>query len=313
MRYLVTGGAGFIGSHTAEALVAQGEEVVVVDNLETGDLSNLENIKDRIQFENESILDLDFMRHILKDIDFVIHLAGYASVNASMLDPLFTHRINIQGSLNVLKIATESQRIKRLVFASSAAIHGNSPDSKQALSPYALEKQTIEAYAELFHRIYGLSSVGLRYFNVYGSRQRINGGYSSVISRFMQAALEDKPISIFGDGLQTRDFVHVRDIARANIMACLSTSPEIGGKSFDIGTDKATSVLDAARAIRELIKSNVPLVFNPIRQGDISHSCADLRQASSFLGYQPMTSLEEGLTELLEWTRYFEAPTPPPE
>jgi nucleoside-diphosphate-sugar epimerase len=308
-RILVTGGAGFIGSHLVDRLLSNGFEVTVIDNLTAGRLENMD-FKDRQNFHfiEGDIRDFDLIKKALEDIDAVFHEAALVSVVSSFSDPLNTHDVNVKGTLNLLKACLDSD-VRRFVFASSAAIYGKTktPQKRENMigmptSPYAVSKLAAESYVKLFYKAYGLETVSLRYFNVYGPRQRY-GPYSAVIPTFINRVLNDQPPIIHGDGEQTRDFVNVQDVVDANMIALRSKNAV--GQVFNVGTGKATSVNQLAKIVLKILgKTSLEPVHTALRLGDASKgSCADINRARKVLGFNAGVSLEEGMAKLVEWYR----------
>lgn len=309
MRILITGGAGFIGSHTTEALLEAGLEVTVYDNLTTGKLENLADIRHRIRFIEGDIRDFEALKAALTDADAILHLAAVVSVPESIHQPHLAHEINATGTLNVLEAARQCG-IQRVVLASSAAVYGDNPEmplsedaNLRSLSPYAAQKCLAEIYASVYAHLHGLSPIVLRYFNVFGPRQDPQSPYSGVLSRFIAAAANNQPITIFGDGHQTRDFVYVKDVAQANVRALLA-APEHGGVAYNVGTGSAISILDAFELILKLSQGNGGVNFDKAREGDILFSQASIDRASQALGYSPKYSFEAGLSHTIAWLSY---------
>ena len=305
MRVLVTGGAGFIGSHTVDKLLVEGVEVVVLDNLRSGRLENIRQHvnKGNFRFVRGDIRNLHLVKDLVSDVDAVIHLAALVSVPESIKDPALTYAINVNGTLNLLKASVDFG-VKRFVYASSCAVYGNAENlpikedyPPKPLSPYASSKLTAEDYVQKYNRNFGLETVCLRYFNVYGPRQ-IYSDYSGVITRFINRLTNDLPLVIFSDGEQTRDFVYVTDVAEANILA-LKHAKAIG-EIFNIGTGVATTINQLANMLLELAgKNSLETVHSEPREGDIRHSVADISKAKEKLGYCPKVSLKDGLKRLL--------------
>ena len=302
--YLITGGCGFIGSHIAEALVAEGHSVRVFDNLATGYLENLKGFADRVEFVRGDIREPAALQAALRGIEFVFHEAALVSVAISVQDPEENDAINIRGTLNVLQ-AARAAGTQRVVLASSAAIYGNNPELPkreemlpEPESPYALGKLAGEHYLHLFSTLYGLQTVVLRYFNVFGPRQDARSMYSGVISKFAADLQAGRTPTIFGDGGQTRDFVFVKDIVQANLLAM--RSGQVGrGEAFNVATGTKVSLLELLATLQKLTGRTGQPHFEPARSGDIRHSYADTSKAQRVLGYQPRFSLAEGLRELL--------------
>lgn len=300
-KVLVTGGAGFIGSHTVDLLLADGIAVRVLDNLSSGHRSNLPDSHPLLEFIEGDINDTDMVRECMQGVSHCLHLAAQVSVEASLQDPLNSAMQNIVGFLNVQNSA-RIEGLERLVYASSAAIYGEPSQiplpedtEKAQLSPYGLEKQVNEEYADLYHRIYGFSSLGLRFFNVYGPRQDPKSPYAGVIALFADRITEGKDLSIFGDGKQTRDFIYVVDVARA-IVAALGSS--VSG-ACNIGTGKQITLLELIEVLSKITGNKCEVSFEPPREGDIKDSLANVEKMNQSLGIQAKTSMEKGLSRLL--------------
>jgi nucleoside-diphosphate-sugar epimerase len=305
--YLVTGGAGFIGSNIAHALVARKERVRILDNLATGRLVNLADIQDALEFINGDIRDLDTCRKALQGARFVLHQAAIPSVPRSMKDPLTSSAVNIQGTLNML-VAARDHGVERFVFASSSSVYGDTPTlpkietmTPNPQSPYAVTKLTGEHLCRVFARAYGLATVTLRYFNVFGPRQDPTSTYAAVIPRFISSCLTGKTATIFGDGTQSRDFTFVEDCVTANLLAC--EAKLAGGEVCNIGAGAQTTVAELHATIRRIVGKGLPPEFAPARTGDVKHSLADISQARTLLGYTPRHSLVTGLERTIQWFR----------
>jgi UDP-glucose 4-epimerase len=299
-RAIVTGGAGFIGSHIVQELVERGSQVIIVDNLSTGRLENIEPFlkKTSVKFVEGDVTDLAFLEDVFKGADYVFHQAAIASVQKSIEDPISSHNTNVTGTLNVL-VAARNNKIKKVVFASSSAVYGDSPaEQKQEnspanpQSPYAATKFAAECYCDFFTRVYNLQTVCLRYFNVYGPRQDPNSEYAAVIPSFIQKIKAKTPPVIFGDGTQSRDFVFVRDVAKANLLAATSGASGI----FNIGTGVSVSLNRLAEQIIQIIGADVGVIHGNARSGDVRYSRADISKAKK-LGFTPAYSLDRGLRE----------------
>ncbi|OGJ84195.1 MAG: hypothetical protein A2268_10580 [Candidatus Raymondbacteria bacterium RifOxyA12_full_50_37] len=308
MNYFITGGCGFIGSHIAEELVSEGHQVKIYDNLASGHLKNIDHLKSRVSFIQADICDFDRLKEEMKGMDYVFHEAALVSVFDSVERPFDNNAINITGTLNVLSAAREN-KIKRAVMASSAAIYGNEPTlpkreemKPEPESPYALAKTVDEYYMKIFASLYGLETVTLRYFNVYGTRQDPSSMYSGVISRFVNMVIAGKTPTIFGDGLQSRDFVFVKDIVAANLLAmrCVKAGK---GEVFNIASSSQTNLLDLLRILGEIEGRELKPQFREARAGDIKHSFADISRARAVLGYNPSTSITEGLKVLVAYEK----------
>lgn len=298
-RYLVTGGAGFVGSHLVEALVHGGSDVRVLDNLSTGQEANLADVRSAIELVRGDVRDLDAVRAAMAGVDAVFHLAAIPSVARSVSDPLETFAVNVQGTQHVLSAALAAG-VRRVVYASSAAIYGNptrlpvAEDQQPApLSPYGAHKLAGEHLCHVFAHTLGLETVALRYFNIYGPRQDPSSPYSGVISKFLEASRAGAHPVIYGDGEQTRDFVHVADVVRANLLAARSGAAS--GRAFNVGTGRAISLNELLRVAMRALSAEGHPVRGESRAGDIRHSVADITQARLALGYEPTVDLAEGL------------------
>lgn len=303
IKAIVTGGAGFIGSHLAEELVKRGYDVAVIDDLSTGRLENLDWAKGEkdFRFLEASVTDIELFKKVSKGVDYIFHLAAIPSVHRSIESPLLSHEVNLTGTLNVLAAARENG-VRKVIYASSCAVYGDTPTLPQnegALpspqSPYAVAKVAGEYYCRSFTEVYGLPTVCLRYFNVYGTRQGPDSDYAAAIPSFIDRVAGGKPPVIFGDGGQTRDFVYVKDIVAANILAAGS---DIGG-IFNIGCGKSITINQLADAIMTLMGKRMSPLHQEARAGEIRHSLADISKAKS-IGFNPEYSLEEGLKEMLK-------------
>jgi len=305
MRYLVTGGAGFVGSNTVDEIVRRGHSVVVLDDLSAGKEANLARTVDKVEFVRGSITDLDLVRTVVRNADYVLHLAARTSVPRSVKDPLETNRINVDGTLNVL-LAARDARVKRVVFACSSSIYGDTLTlpkresmSPAPISPYGLSKLTGEVYGQIFQRLYGLEFVSLRYFNVFGPRQDPGSQYSGVLSLFSSAVLDGRPVTIFGDGGQSRDFTYVANVVEANLLACEARGA--AGLAFNIGTGNRYSLNHTLGLLSDISGQQVVTNYGPPRNGDIRDSQADITLARQVLGYDPRVTFEEGLKRTWEW------------
>jgi UDP-glucose 4-epimerase len=302
MKYVVTGGAGFIGSHIVEAM-AKKHEIVVIDNFISGKQENLCVLPDKIQVIRGSITDLNMLNNACKDADGIFHLAAIASVARSVDDPMATHETNLTGTLNVL-LAARDCGVRKVVFSSSSAIYGDDPTlpkredmSPSPLSPYAVSKLAAEYYCSVFSELFGVNTVSLRYFNVFGPRQDPKGEYAAVIPKFISRLLHGRNPLIFGDGKQTRDFVYVKDVVEANIRAM--QSPATG--TFNIGSGISTDLNTLAHEIAGIMKVNCLPVYKKQRSGDIRNSVSDITAAKKAFGYTTHFSLEKGLAETIGW------------
>jgi UDP-glucose 4-epimerase len=307
MRYLVTGGAGFIGSNTVDELVRRGHSVVVLDDLSSGKEENLSDIRNKITFIKGSITDIEVVRKAMHEAEYVLHLAARTSVPRSVKDPIETNKINIDGTLNVL-VAAKELKVKRVVFAASSSAYGETPTlpkvetiQPQPISPYGVTKYVGELYGQTFGRCYGLENVSLRYFNIFGPRQDPSSPYSGVLAKFCTAFLEETQPVVFGDGEQTRDFTYVDNAVQANLLAC--EAPNVSGKVFNVGCAGRISLNEVLHALAKITGKPLEAKHEPARDGDIRDSLADISQAKEFLGYNPQVSFEDGLSRTLEWYR----------
>ncbi|MDP9338683.1 MAG: SDR family oxidoreductase [Acidobacteriota bacterium] len=313
MRYLVTGGAGFIGSNTVDELVRRGHSVVVLDDLSGGKEDNLAEVRNKITFIKGSISDIEIIRRAIFEADYVIHLAARTSVPFSMKDPIETNRINIDGTLNVL-VAARDAKVKRVVFAASSSAYGETPTlpkvesmEPQPISPYGVTKYVGELYLQTFGRCYGLENVCLRYFNIFGPRQDPSSQYSGVMAKFCTAFLEETEPVIFGDGTQSRDFTYVDNAVQANLLAC--EAPAASGRVFNVGTGDRINLNQVVEALGRISGKPMKPRYDPPRDGDIRDSQADISRARAVLGYEPTVALEEGLQRTFEWYRATQAKT----
>ncbi|MBN1274278.1 MAG: SDR family oxidoreductase [Candidatus Aminicenantes bacterium] len=304
-EFLVTGGAGFIGSHLVEELVKKGHSVRIVDNLLTGKRENIEPFQDHVEFIEGDIRDFDLCRRAAKGIEYVLHQAALPSVPRSLEDPILTNSINISGTLNLL-IAARDAGVDRFVFASSSSVYGDEPglpkkEGKEGdpLSPYALSKMTGEKYCGIFFKEFGFPTVCLRYFNIFGPRQDPFSQYAAVVPLFITRTLEHKGIVIYGDGEQSRDFTFVGNVVEANILACKASIA--AGGIFNIACGERTTVNHLSEEIGNILKTDVRPKYEEVRPGDIRHSFADISLAQKMLNYEPLILLEEGLRRTIDW------------
>lgn len=304
-KYIITGGAGFIGSNIARELVKRGETVKVIDNLSTGHSENLEDIKNQIEFVKGDITDLDLLQKEFVGFDYVLHQAALCSVPRSVKDPIASNQNNVDGTLNVL-VAARDNGIKRVVFASSSSVYGDAEaDYKietipaDPLSPYALTKLSGEIYAKLFYDLYKLETVCLRYFNVFGPYQDPNSAYAAVIPAFVTKIVKGEPPEIFGDGEQSRDFTFVMNNVQANILA--ATSEGGAGQVMNIACADSITLNELVAIINQELGKNVKPIYLSARTGDIKHSKADIKKAKDLIGYEPKISFKEGLKETIKW------------
>ena len=309
-KILVTGGAGFIGSHLVDRLLNEGFEVTVIDNLATGHLKNIKHKQRRkeLHFMRGDVRDFNAVRNAVKDVDAVFHEAAIVDVALSIEDPILTNEVNVTGTLNILK-ASSDLGVKRFVYASSAAVYGptlkpqkREDETLNPTSPYGVSKLAAENYVRLFNHLYGMETVSLRYFNVYGPRQSFNirSAYGGVIALCVNRLMRNIPPIIYGDGEQTRDFVYVQDVVEANMLA-LNTKDAVG-ETFNIGSGTSTSINQIAELLKEIThKENSHNIYSDPRPGDIRHGYADISKARKLLAYSPKFSITEGLTQLVNW------------
>ena len=304
---LVTGGAGFIGSHLVEGLLARDYKVRVLDNFSTGRRDNLANVLTKVELLEGSVANLTTARSAMRNVDVVFHEAALPSVPRSVKNPLESNEVNITGTLNIL-LAARDAGVKRVVYAASSSAYGNQPTlpkvetmTPDPLSPYAIGKLAGEMYARAFTQLYGLSTVSLRYFNVFGPRQDPTTQYAGVIAKFMTCAIEGKPYPVYGDGEQSRDFTYVENVVEANILA--AERPIEGAPLINIAYGERTTLNQIIRILNELTGQKLSADYGPERAGDVKHSHADVTLAGKLIGYEPMVNLREGLKRTLEWYR----------
>jgi UDP-glucose 4-epimerase len=303
--YVVTGGAGFIGSHIAEELLRQGHSVRIVDNFSSGKPANIAPIRRQVEVFDLDIADPSGLAAAFAGADYIVHQAAIPSVPRSMKDPVTSNRANVDGTLNVL-VAARDAGVKRVVYASSSSVYGESPAlpkredmTTDPVSPYGAQKLFGEMYCRLFWKAYELETVSLRYFNVFGPRQDAASQYSGVLAKFIPAVLLGRQPLIYGDGLQSRDFTYVANVVSANLLAC--TAPGIAGESFNIACGDRITVKAVLDRINAATSRNMAPVYEPARKGDILHSQADVTKAQSRMNYVPLVSFEEGLKHTVEW------------
>lgn len=306
-KYLVTGGAGFIGSHLVEHLVRAGQSVRVLDNFLTGKRANLESLLGKIELFEGDIRDADVCRQACHGVDVVFHQAALPSVPVSVADPVTSHNCNVNGTLNVL-VAARDAKVRRLVYAASSSAYGDAPTSPKVetmpslpLSPYAVQKLAGEMYARAFAVCYGLETISLRYFNVFGPRQDPKSQYAAAIPAFVTALLRGQPPTIYGDGEQTRDFTYIENVVRANLAA--AAAPKVNGEVVNVACGESISLNRTIAKINELIGGTIRPIYAPARQGDIKHSMADISAARQLIGFEPAVGFEEGLRRSIDWYR----------
>src|SRR5258706_8016748 len=313
MRYLVTGGAGFIGSNTVDELVHRGHDVVVSDYRSTGKAAHLIEVQEQVELRRHSVTDLVRLREACRGVDYVLHLGARTSVPRSVKDPLETNRVNVDGTLNVL-VAARDAKVKRVVFAGSSSVYGETPtlpkreDMPAApISPYGLSKLAGEIYGQVFHRCYGLEFVSLRYFNVFGPRQDPGSPYSGVLSLFNAAILTGTQPTVYGDGEQSRDFTYVGNAVEANLLAC--EAKRAAGLAINIGTGSRYTLNQTLTLLEKITGRPAKAKYGPPREGDIHDSQADISRAKDVLSYNPRFGFEEGLKNTWEWFCAVEKPS----
>lgn len=307
--YLITGIAGFIGSSLARAVLAQGDQVRGIDNLATGKRENLEEIRERIDFRESDILDLERVRAACEGVDYVLHQAAIPSVPKSVLDPLGSNRANVDGTVNVL-VAARDAKVKRVVYAASSSAYGETPTlpkqedmTPSPISPYAVAKLAGEYYMTSFYRCYGLETVSLRYFNVFGPRQDPTSQYSGVLAKFISLMLQGEQPTIYGDGTQSRDFTYIDNVVSGNLLACRAPAAEAAGRVFNLATASRIDLNQTFEALKQLTGFSGTAKYAPERSGDIKHSLADISRAEKYLGYKPHVNFEQGLKKTVGWYR----------
>src|SRR6267378_170627 len=305
--YVVTGGGGFIGSHIVQELLRRNETVKVIDNFSTGKRENVEPFEDDIEVIEADVADAKNLAQFLKRTDYVIHQAAIPSVPKSIIDPVKSHQANVDATLQLL-VACREAGVKRVVYASSSSLYGDSPTLPKhegmmpnPLSPYGAQKLFGEMYCQVFSKAYGLETVSLRYFNVFGPRQDAASQYSGVLALFIPAVLQGRRPTIYGDGLQSRDFTYVKNVVEANLLAC--KVPGVGGQVFNVACGDRITVNSMLQQINKITGKDITPIYADLRPGDIKHSHADIARAREHLGYQPKVTFEEGLQSTIEWYR----------
>src|SRR3989442_12640847 len=307
--YLITGIAGFIGSALARAILAQGDQVRGIDNLSTGSREHLTELVSHIDFLEADLLDLDAVHNACRGVDYILHEAAIPSVPKSVLDPLGSNRANVDATVNVL-VAARDAKVKRVVYAASSSAYGDTPTlpkhedmSPSPISPYAVAKLASEYYMISFYRCYGLETVCLRYFNIFGPRQDPTSPYSGVLAKFIVQMLKGEQPTIFGDGEQSRDFTYVDNAVEANLLACSAPAAQAAGEMCNVATGRRVTLNEMFRALQKLIGYKGEVKYGPERAGDVKHSLADMLRAEKHLGYKPKVDFEEGLRRTIEWYR----------
>jgi UDP-glucose 4-epimerase len=307
--YLITGIAGFIGSSLARELLQRGERVRGVDNFSTGKRENLAQILGQIEFREADLLDLDAMKLACAEVDYVLHQAAIPSVPKSLLDPIGSHRANVDGTVNVL-VAARDARVKRVIYASSSSTYGDTPTlpkhermTPDPISPYAVAKLASERYMISFYRCYGLETVALRYFNIFGPWQDPSSPYSGVLAKFITQMLGGLQPTIFGDGEQSRDFTYIDNVVEANVLACKAPAQQVAGKVFNVATGRRVTLNETFKLLQTLTSYSGSPIYGAERGGDIKHSLADISAAEKHLGYKPKVNFEDGLRQTVDWYR----------
>jgi nucleoside-diphosphate-sugar epimerase len=305
--YLITGIAGFIGSALAHALIERGERVRGVDNFATGTYQNICDIGDLIEFHEVDVNDVERMRKLCQGVDYVLHQAAIPSVPKSVLDPLGCNHACVDGTVNVL-VAARDAKVKRVVYAASSSAYGDTPTLPKReemppnpLSPYAVAKLAGEYYMRAFYRVYGLETVSLRYFNIFGPRQAADSPYSGVLAKFITQMLAGEQPTIFGDGEQSRDFTYVDNAVSANLLACMAPASNVAGELFNVAVGQRFSLKQVFETLRPLTAYTGAVAFGPSRTGDVKHSLADISRAQKQFGYKPLVGFEEGLRRTVAW------------
>lgn len=309
MRVLITGGAGFIGSHLVREALARGYEVRVIDNLSTGRLRNLFEVEQDIELVEGDIRDYALLQQLMYGVEVVFHQAALPSVPRSIEDPVTTTAVNVVGTTAVLKAAVDAG-VRRVIYSASSSAYGNAPESKKAetlpprpLSPYAVSKLAGEYMLQAFTNCYGLETVGLRYFNVFGERQDPTSQYSGVIAKFISLMLRGERPTINGDGTISRDFTYVQNVVEANFLAVSAPGENVSGRIINIACGGSITLNQLVAELNGILETNLAPIYGPERPGDIHHSCADICLAQELLGYEPTVSFDEGLRKTVEWYR----------
>lgn len=307
MNCLVTGGAGFIGSNLTRTLLDQGHDVRILDNFSTGKRENLGPMSDRIDLVEGDLRSYHIVREAVTDMEVVFHQGALPSVPRSVRDPITTNQVNVEGTLNLLDAARQNG-VRRVVYASSSSIYGENPELPKhegitpgPISPYAVAKLAGEKYCQVFSRTYGLETVCLRYFNVFGPGQDPASQYAAVIPLFITAFLEGGRITVYGDGEQSRDFTFIDNVIHANLRA--AEAPDADGEVFNVACGERTSLNEIIASLRSLTGLDIEVIHGPDRAGDVKHSCASIEKAKSLLGYEPLVKADDGLRRSLEWYR----------
>jgi UDP-glucose 4-epimerase len=306
-KYLITGIAGFIGSSLARAVLAQGDEVRGIDNLSTGNRGNIKEIEAKIDFRNADVLDTHALSDACAGVDYVFHQAAIPSVPRSVRDPLESNIANLDGTVHLL-IAARDAKVKRVIYAASSSAYGDTPTLPKhedmvpsPISPYAVAKLASEYYMSSFYRCYGLETVSLRYFNIFGPRQDPTSAYSGVLARFITQMLNGEQPTILGDGKQSRDFTYIDNVVHANLLACRAPATEVAGRVFNVATGRRADLNETFAILRKLTGYVGDVAYGPERSGDVKHSLADMTRAEKHLSYKPLVNFEDGLRQTIAW------------
>ena len=306
-KYLITGIAGFIGSALARAVLAQGDQVRGIDNLSTGKRANIAEIENKIDFREVDALDLDSVRDACGGVDYVFHEAAIPSVPKSVLDPIGSNQANVDATVNIL-VGARDAKVKRVVYAASSSAYGDTPTLPKRedmipnpISPYAVAKLASEYYMTSFYRCYGLETVCLRYFNIFGPRQDPSSPYSGVLAKFITQMLNNEQPTIFGDGSQSRDFTYIDNVVSANLLACKAPADRVAAQVFNVATGQRIDLNETFRVLKKIIGYTGEVKYAPERAGDVKHSLADLSRSEKHLGYKPKVNFEEGLRRTVDW------------
>lgn len=308
-KYLITGGAGFIGSNIAEKLIRNGHTVKIIDNLATGKFENIQKFITRVEFICGDLVDYSMVQKAVEGVDYIIHQAAIPSVPRSIADPISTNESIVTATVNLFKAAVEAKTVKRIVQAASSSAYGDTPTLPKIedmipnpLSPYAVAKLTQEYYAKAFYNVYGLEVLSLRYFNVFGPKQDPNSFYSAVVPKFITLMLQGKQPTILGDGLTSRDFTYIENVIEANLLACTCKWPG-NAEVMNIGCGEKITLNELVDYINKILKTNINPIYSETRAGDVKHSLADITKARTILGYEPKVGVREGLEKLVEWIK----------
>jgi len=306
--YLITGGAGFIGANLAEALVRDGERVRILDNFSSGSLDNLAAVRDRVEVVEGDLRDFEAVKRAMQGVTYVAHQAALRSVERSVDDPLSSDEVNVHGTLHVLMAARDTPGVKRVVYASSSSVYGDNPalpkvedHTPAPVSPYAVSKLAAEQYSRVFSKLYGLETVSLRYFNVFGPKQSPESRYAAVIPLFMRSAVKGEPLEVHGDGEQSRDFTYIDNVVQANRL-CLTT-PGLSGEVFNVACNERHSLLDIAHSLGRMLGRELPRRHVEPRRGDVRHTQASIDRIQAKTAFRPTVGFEDGMRRTFDWFR----------